>query len=310
MTTERFNQLVTERTESPKSALYKLIKGLDISRNIMNKNFLELQDHLDKHGKLAANQSFITFNPEHKIELHEYMDELQRVLHNYVSSTQSLVEHQRRHYAALHEEKKSFPEYQNEINCRFVNDPLSNFIKQLRHYFSHYGTPSLASTRVFDDIAKELSILLVIKTDVLLNGCYKWNAPAKKYLEQLTEEVNISEIISAYHNHVNDFQQWYENQQNEIFYEEIGYIEGLETEIRKIGLDSIFTILSTAKSFKWANIEQGVLRYLPYNEVKAYCELKTKSERVDKLIQSASKITTIPSIVMAIIVTFKDDYVL
>src|SRR5687768_14347232 len=56
---------------------------------------------------------------------HEAMLEVMCLLHNFVAAAKSLVDHTRVVYRDLYESRGAIPRYQDEVDRRFVKDPLS-----------------------------------------------------------------------------------------------------------------------------------------------------------------------------------------
>jgi hypothetical protein len=72
------------------------------------------------------------------------MLEVMCLLHNFVAAAKSLVDHTRVAYRDLYAASGAIPQYQTEVDRRFVNDPLSKFIAGLREMAQHVRLPMVS----------------------------------------------------------------------------------------------------------------------------------------------------------------------
>ena len=113
---QKIFELANELEFSDEIKIVSLCNNLKSPIQILEKNYSILEKNFERHHELDANKSLITIQVDKKIELIEYMNELNRLVHNYITSTQTLVCLQRNNYRALHETKNNFPEYQTKVN--------------------------------------------------------------------------------------------------------------------------------------------------------------------------------------------------
>lgn len=92
-------------------------------------------------------------------------------------------------------EKAFDGEYQREINNRFGNDPLSNFIKGLRNSFDHAENLPIGSTYKYNEIYDRMTYRIVLfKKDMNID----LNEQGRQFFNEAPEKIDILEICSRY----------------------------------------------------------------------------------------------------------------
>ncbi len=220
-----FRQLSIEDMEENilTSKGYKLnqqYENYEISKRLLDNNYNELIEHLKQfHGKIE-NIDFILWPHRHNISI--FMEETTRLLHNFTTSCLSLVDHSRVFVNRIEKESKPILGYQNEINIRFINDPISEFIICLRQYVQHYKLPNISTTRQFSSEGFTGKVFLN-KDDLLKFSSWKKNA--KIFLNEQDEHINFIEILESYYLKVSSFQEWLKKQWLNTFYKELNEAE-------------------------------------------------------------------------------------
>lgn len=185
------------------------------SVELFRRNYEELVTFLDY---FAAPAVAFSYSPvDQKWLWQEGMKETGHLLHNFVASALSLVDHTRVLHRQLYEPEGAIPEYQTEVDSRFVDDPLSQFVIKLRQMAQHYRLPSIGSTtkvsNIRDGIAGSVQISLR-RTD--LRKFDGWTAPANKFLDSAGDEIDLRTVVSEYYEHVDAFQAWFAQRQREV----------------------------------------------------------------------------------------------
>ena len=146
---------------------------------------------------------------------HEAMREVLFLLHNFVASALSLVDHSRVMYRELYEPGGHVPDYQSEIDRRFIADPLTQFVLGLRQMAQHYRLPSVGvQNRFWTQPTGGQQFQSQLRLDVDdLRTFGGWNARAKAYLAQQTDAIDIAALAREYHAHVTEFYDWFAAQQ-------------------------------------------------------------------------------------------------
>lgn len=193
------------------------VNQLRSSRIVFQRNCDELVTLLDY---LCAPSVAWSYSPvEQKWLWHDGMQEVVRLLHNFVAAALSLVDHTRVLYRQLYEPRAEFTDYPEEIAATFSRDPLSQFVIKLRQMSQHYRLPSIENhtkvSGVVQGLVGDVTIQLRLKTDDLrqFDG---WNEPAREFLDAAGSHIDLRKLVTAYHNHIMEFHQWFEGRQREI----------------------------------------------------------------------------------------------
>ena len=180
----------------PEYRTLESIRHFSISLEVFNGNYNELVHHLKIHN--APQASLELMGVDKRRLLHAYQREITRFLHNYIAAALSLTDHTRNHYRDLYSNNSRFPEYQEEINKRFVSNPLAVFIKDLRQYFQHYQMPGVSSRVVYTRGAPdfEMTLLLPARQMAKISG---WNALSRKFLSKQGDDIDILALVNDFH---------------------------------------------------------------------------------------------------------------
>jgi hypothetical protein len=177
---------------------------------VFRRNYEELVSFLDY---LCAPTVAFSYSPvEQKWLWHDGMHEVTRLLHNFVAAALSLIDHTRVLYRQLYEPDGLMPDYPLKVRTAFAEHPLTQFIVTLRHMAQHYRLPSLESHTEIEDVvngvAGSVRIQLRLRSDDL-RQFDRWNASAKLYLDSAGAHLDLKEVVTAYHDHVLAFYEWF-----------------------------------------------------------------------------------------------------
>lgn len=304
---DEIDKVATELQISEEFKIFSLCNNLNSSIKILEKNYLLLEEHFEKHAKLSVNKgAFMVTQVDHRIELVEYMDELNRLVHNYVASSQSLVDLQREHYRELHEQKNSFPDYQKRVDDEFKNNPLCRFIQDLRNYFLHKGIPPITSQRVLNGLTGEIKSLILLNKEMLLSTTYDWKKEAEIFINSLDRDLCLSDIFKKYHKHVFCFQSWFREEEHKIFRNQFDYVETKKLEIKTLGLTMMFEHINQSKALTKFTLEQNFMRFSEYEDAKNVFETNNSKERGKYIINSLKKTIEIPIEILFLILPLYD----
>jgi hypothetical protein len=145
----------------------------------------------------------------------EGMREVVSLLHNYVASAKSLVDHSRRIHRKAYQPKGLREECDRQIQSRFVTDPLIQFVQDLREMAQHYRLPTVRMTTSFQkreggtDMAVRLQLM---KADV--QEWKRWGPHSKKFLDAAAAEIDLLETVEGYHSRVTAFYTWFRAEQD------------------------------------------------------------------------------------------------
>lgn len=278
-----------ELNAMPEQQTLEKIRHFNISIEIFNGNFNELIHHLQIHNNPRVSLELMSSDKRHL--LHAYQREITRFLHNYIASALSLTDHARNHYRELYAGNNLFPDYQDEINRRFVNNPLAVFIKDLRQYFQHYKMPGVSSRLVLKKDAPdfEMTLLLPIKEMMKFS---RWNVLSKKFLVEQKDDINLFALINDYHQLIENFYQWFIYRQMNIHKRDIAKVDAHKDKIR--GLDISQFLMQFIKHPKTiVGFEEEIFQYFRDEELEEVNGAVTLAERVEKILRLLTKVKKI-----------------
>ena len=190
---------------------------LSVSYYAFTTNYLELQKALDAYQDPSFFKDL--WNIDNRDKLFRYLDEITRLLHNFLASVKSLVDHTRIIVRKLPRSKLFLKEYERRIRKSFQESTLSNFVQHLRNYVLHKGMPLLTAVgRVTPAKASNHSIDLNLD---LLRAWDGWNKYSTQYLDDMPDEVNLESVILSYKETVEDFYKWLEDTFQKVYRTEL-----------------------------------------------------------------------------------------
>lgn len=181
------------------------------SFNVFQMNALELIEAVERvkdpdQGILLMMEK----NREAGLQAHR---ELNRHVHNFVSSSLTLVEHtrvfMRKHYTGT----KLFETYEMQVIATFAKSPVAQFVQGLRNYMLHKGLPNSRMFMKFNtnpgaaDGSGTMETGVQYDTASLLDW-KDWKPVARIYLEQAGEHLDVHEFTVEYLTLVNQFHEW------------------------------------------------------------------------------------------------------
>jgi hypothetical protein len=131
------------------------------SVDLFKRNYNELSIFL---LYFSAPQVAFAYSPvEQKWLWQEGMKEVSFLLHNFVAAALTLVDHTRVLYRHLYEPKRLIPSYTEQLQQRFISDPLTQFVVKLRQMAQHYRLPSVSSHTEFRNEADGTKVQIELR---------------------------------------------------------------------------------------------------------------------------------------------------
>ena len=200
-------EMEAEITNSEGYMLNNNFDYFDLPRRIAIKNYDQLLKHIDKLSTDMQDPDLISQIRTRSRVL--YIEEVIRLLHNFIASCFSLVDIKRRFYEKTYDQDQWLLKYQNETKTRFADDPLSQFVQGLRNYSLHYKPLGIWTKHY---LITNTGVVHLLKTN--LKKFDSWNEKAKEFLDSQPEEIDLKEIINTYFDKVQDFHAWLEEEWN------------------------------------------------------------------------------------------------
>ena len=242
------------------------------SIHVFIRNYNQFERALRMHGDPGNIREL--WAVRHHYRLSEFQLELLRLLHNFVASAQSLIDHTRVLYSAICKARGLFPEYQSEVRKRFGNDGVSSFVVGLRQYCQHYRPPPLLSRLSFESPTMKTSVLLSRAELLKFSG---WRSAAKSFLVSCTDDIDVLAVVAEYFERVRTFHEWFEQRLREVLrpdFEKVrDWKKSFEVEFpRDIPRGLRSHLRSLRKTTLWS-LEEGFVGILTDDEWRALDEV-------------------------------------
>jgi hypothetical protein len=140
-----------------------------------------------------------------RIELEPWLEEIARLLHNVVAAVKTLVDHTRALVKDLYGDA-GMPGYADRVET-LLSNPVVPFVQETRHLFLHWKLPPIVHSSG-DGWNRRLKLR---KKDLL--AWSRWTTPARKYLEDSPEYIEIAPLIEQYLALIREFYAWFEEQE-------------------------------------------------------------------------------------------------
>lgn len=192
MNKEEFQKAYVEYQRMPEHKIISKLRSLDVSRYVYNKNFQQLVKLLRAYED--PKNALEIWSDENRAIQDRFHLEVTRLLHNFVASAKSLVEHTRRIYRDLYESDGTFSDYQAEVNKSFSTNPLVRFVEGLRTYCLHFSQPNIFSSMSWTAESGQIESEFRLNVEALrfFRG---WSSFAKIYLDSQHEDICILALV-------------------------------------------------------------------------------------------------------------------
>jgi ribosomal protein S13 len=223
-----FGKRLDNFNQSPEMKIYQNLQALKSSFRVFEGNFHELMQFL-KHLE-DSRESLTKYASDQKENLELLIEETSRLLHNFLASAQSLVEHMKiivDNNTKKHSNSREFKkEYQIKLDQDIKNNPLYIFVKKLRNHTLHQALPVLALSMIFADDLR-FSMRIDIKT---FKQWDSWRG-AKNDLETIEDTLCIADLVNKYFMLICDFYTWLTERQQNIYQPDIEKLQKMKKEM-------------------------------------------------------------------------------
>lgn len=234
---EELEKLQEDHRASQGAKIIMRTRAFGTSYRVFLGNHAELRGFLDHIAAPLVNVNM--WDERHRYRVDYALDEVARLLHNYISAVISLVDATRvfvrTHYAGT----ELFKEYERRVKSDFADAPLHRFLQDLRNYSLHYRLPAMRAITSFKrrkDGGFDLDNAFRLDTNKLKEWD-GWKAKAREYLETLGSEADLRHIIDAYEPVVTDFQRWLADRINQEHISAIKELANLEKRMARVERD-------------------------------------------------------------------------
>jgi hypothetical protein len=182
------------------------LAGLACSYKVFLGNDAELCGYLHRHTQLPTVLELWSVHNREGFE--QFLDEVDRLLHNYIASAGTLRDHTRNVWRKHAPEDQALrDEYTARVERTFSTSHVAQFVLQLRNYTLHRRLPIARGRLSWVKDESFESIVFLERTELMKwDG---WSARARSYLESASDDVNLRAVVEHYSSTVVEFNSWF-----------------------------------------------------------------------------------------------------
>lgn len=213
-----------------------MLGELHTNHYVVVRNFQELYAFLER---VESEDVFLRiWNDESRNELDDVMNEVTRLLLNFVTSAMTRVACVRNIIKRYYKGKPFFTQYQEEVSRRFRGNALAEFVQGLRNYSTHYALP-FAGAKMHYSKDVGLSHYFMLDRETLLNsGVFGATAEeshkGRGYLEQSKGDIVIRDVAWRYFVHAHNFHAWLEAEVSRMHRDELEWLYATNAELQAV----------------------------------------------------------------------------
>lgn len=220
---KRWIELAEKRDQLEGTKIIGLIEHLATSQYALNRNYHELMGLINSY---ESDQEI--WAVENRPKLKALQREFLRLLHNFLSSIFSLVEHTYAFRKDLdNSELDSF--YYEKLKELRINECIT-FLKDLRIFTQHYKLPFVTATLSFKKEGNISEQKLILDKDNLLKWT-RWSSTSKIFLDAQDKEIDVKKIIEEYQALIEKFYDQFYNKAAKLYEKEIMELFNLEKKM-------------------------------------------------------------------------------
>ena len=210
------------------------IRGLMGSYYVFESNYHWLVRALDYFGRKEFFME--VWREDNRAKLERFIDEVTRLLHNFLAGAQSLVDHTRVFKNKMYKGHRFKKVYQEKVDRDLSHSPIVCFVQDLRNYVLHKQLPIASATLSFKGEGGTITEFdSTVKLDVNeLRAWNKWKPESRAYLDSLDDKVQIRELVEKYEGAIKAFYQWFGEQQAQVHHSEFAELSRLETRYEQV----------------------------------------------------------------------------
>jgi uncharacterized protein YdiU (UPF0061 family) len=206
--------------------IYKFNQSLEILLNNL--------DDLEKAVHCHVNTNWPDIRDrEARLDMNRQLFHIVRHLHNSVAAALSLVDHTRVFYNKYYKNSEQLPDFDERVRRCFLEDGVTQFVKNLRQYCQHYRSPmTISSLHIDNEHGRHKRTVGLHKSDLVEFS--NWSAVARRYLNGLPEEIDFMEIMRQYEASIVSFHDWFLGCLKTIHAQDIDIYNSIMNEIEQL----------------------------------------------------------------------------
>jgi hypothetical protein len=198
---------------SPQWKLRAQLEELAFAFRLHHANYQEIKRLMKA---IAADEETILrlWDVENRTALDNVIEEATRLLFNFLSSANALVDHTRLHVRKLYASSPFLEEYQAQLAQRLAKTPLRRFVQGLRNYSLHRRIPIVTATLTWKP-GQPLKNQLMLDMSELARW-RRWDGTSKKYMATLGEHHPLEQLLDDYMTLITSFYEWLREREMDI----------------------------------------------------------------------------------------------
>lgn len=207
MTYDEYRKGINDLQKMDGWRLSRKMDRLSLTAHIFHTNHSELICRIEY---FKSDEAMQLWGVRNRAQMDLFLKEITRLLHNFLASAMTLVEHTRILARELYKDADFWMEYESQIGKEFTSNALAQFIQDLRNYILHCDLPV-----AFASLTPECEQLL--KLDMrLLRDWRGWKSLSRQYLTDANDEEQLEGMIQAYTHSITRFHDWFYDRQTEL----------------------------------------------------------------------------------------------
>jgi len=236
---EELLRLPEEPEPSPALEFMRRREALLISYSVFVGNYRELTERLKlvENPHVAINLWTVKLD----VEFEKVRDEVTRLLHNFLASALSLLDHIKVHMEKLYEGSDLFAEYTSRRREHVFSTPVYRFVYDLRQYAIHNKLPLVGRIFSFHK-TRGIRISYFLDVGELKRSKKKrWSAEARQYMDTYGGQLPLRQLAMEYFPVMNEFYKWLRKREPEFNRENPNFLrqrwERIAKQMRTTGPD-------------------------------------------------------------------------
>lgn len=184
--------------------------AFDRSLRVFASNADELSRFLGESQEPAT--AFQLWARDNREGFERFLDEVDRLLHNFVAGAMTLRDHARRLRRKLlpdDETDNLAAECQARIDADFTNSPLAQFVEGLRNFVLHRRLPVARGSLSWSAGGQFESRIVLYPSDLLQSRRLRRSPLATRYIEDAGDDIAIGDVVTDYRAVVVAFHDWF-----------------------------------------------------------------------------------------------------
>lgn len=190
--------------QSKQTDSYRNLKALQASYRVFYGNYIALTKYLEPLQN--PRESLQMYNWDKRKNLENLIDETSRLFHNFVASTESLLDHIDKMIDKLYSQFSNMYDEKKEEYIKIKSESISKFVRDLRDYTLHYTLPIKELQISLFSSSKDIDFSMKIDIEYLKKS-KKWKKKFNHYLQK-RESLLVIDLVNDYFMLIQNFYDW------------------------------------------------------------------------------------------------------